>query len=115
MLVYFSFLILRASAERSLKFELDALTHRRTTLDPAKLAFLNKHHLMRMRTTESGLHAQALRALGHIKDAFPDTSAPISRSRFFPLFYIMCPFFLVARSPQWSTLRRPFSFFKAAW
>ena len=65
-----------------MQFELDALTHRRTTLDPAKLAFLNKRHLMRMRSTESGLHAQALRAQRHIKDAFPETSAQISLSCF---------------------------------
>ncbi|KAI0286655.1 hypothetical protein BGY98DRAFT_909147 [Russula aff. rugulosa BPL654] len=55
-------------------FELDALTHRRTTLDPAKLAFLNKHHLVRTRSTESGLHTLALRAQRHIKDAFPNTT-----------------------------------------
>ena len=66
----------RAPAKESLQFELDALTHRRTTLDPAKLAFLNKHHLVRTRSTESGRHALALRAQRHIKDAFPNTSAP---------------------------------------
>ena len=34
---------------------------------------INKHHLVRTRSTESGLHALALRARRHIKDAFPDT------------------------------------------
>ncbi|KAI9460137.1 glutamyl-tRNA synthetase [Lactarius psammicola] len=54
-------------------FRLDVLTHRRTILDPAKLEYLNKHHLMRTRSTESGLCALALRAQGHVKDAFPHT------------------------------------------
>ncbi|KAI0294818.1 hypothetical protein BC826DRAFT_909716 [Russula brevipes] len=55
-------------------FELDALTHRRSTLDPAKLEFLNKHHLTRVRSTETGLHALALRGQGHVKDAFPEST-----------------------------------------
>ena len=45
---------------------------------------------MRMRSTESGLHAQALRAQRHIKDAFPDTSAPISYSCFLLDFLRSC-------------------------
>lgn len=66
---------------------MDALTHRRTTLDPAKLAFLNKQHLVRARSTKSGLHAQALRAQRHIKDAFPNTSVPhLLFSHFFSWF-----------------------------
>ncbi len=69
----------------SLQFELDALTHRRTILDSSKLEFLNKHHLVRARSTEAGLHALALRSQGYIKDAFPDTSASIPH---FPLLLI---------------------------
>jgi glutamyl-tRNA synthetase len=81
-------------AEESLQFELDALTHRRTTLDPAKLAFLNKHHLVRTRSTESGLHAQALRARRHVKDAFPNTLAPyLLFSLFFSWFFTSCVYF----------------------
>lgn len=73
--------------EEALQFELDALTHRRTTLDPVKLAFLNKHHLVRTRSTESGLHALALRARRHIEDAFPNTSVPgLLLSLFFSWF-----------------------------
>jgi glutamyl-tRNA synthetase len=68
----------------SLQFELDALTHRRTTLDPVKLEYLNKHHLVRSRSTESGLRAQALRGQGYIRDAFPDTSVPIFFTWAFP-------------------------------
>ena len=90
----FGFLIPRPRelrAEESLQFELDVLTHRRATLDPAKLAFLNKHHLVRTRSTESGLHALALRARRHIKDAFPNTLVPYL---LFSLgFYVMCVYF----------------------
>ena len=50
------------------------LTHRRTILDSAKLEYLNKHHLVRTRSTESGLRALALRGQGYVKDAFPHTS-----------------------------------------
>lgn len=86
-----------------LQFELDALTHRRTILDSAKLEFLNKQHLVRARSTQAGLHALALRCQGHIKDAFPDTSAPFSHSPLF-LIYIAC--LVTARSFQWNTSRR---------
>ncbi|KAI0307462.1 hypothetical protein B0F90DRAFT_1828664 [Multifurca ochricompacta] len=55
-------------------FELDALTHRRTTLDFAKLEYLNKHHLLRTRTTGPGLDALALRGQRYIKDAFPNST-----------------------------------------
>jgi glutamyl-tRNA synthetase len=104
-------------AEESLQFELDALTHRRTTLDPAKLAFLNKHHLVRTRSTESGLHALALRARKHIMDAFPLTLVPyLLFSLFFSSWFLRHMYYtLVARSLQWSTSRRPLSLFKAAW
>ena len=70
----------------SLQFELDALTHRRTILDSPKLEFLNKHHLVRARSTEAGLHALTLRGQGYIKDAFPNTSVPIPRFTFVSLF-----------------------------
>ena len=86
-----------------LQLELDALTHRRTTLDSAKLEFLNKHHLVRARSTQAGLHALALRCQGYIKDAFPDTSAPFS---YFPSFLIYIACLVTACSPQWNTLRR---------
>ncbi|KAI0252733.1 glutamyl-tRNA synthetase [Lactifluus subvellereus] len=55
-------------------FKLDALTHRRTTLDSVKLEYLNKHHLVRARSTESGLRAQAVRGQGYVRDAFPNTT-----------------------------------------
>lgn len=86
-----------------LQFELDALTHRRTILDSAKLEFLNKHHLVRARSTQPGLHALALRCQGYIKDAFPDTSASFPYFYSF-LIYIAC--LVTARSPQWNTSRR---------
>jgi glutamyl-tRNA synthetase len=55
-------------------FRLDVLTHRRTILDSAKLEYLNKHHLVRTRSTEAGLRALALRGQGYVKDAFPHTT-----------------------------------------
>jgi len=53
---------------------LDVLTHRRTILDSAKLEYLNKHHLVRNRSSESGIQALALRGQGYVKDAFPHTT-----------------------------------------
>lgn len=103
-------------AEENLQFELDALTHRRTTLDPAKLAFLNKHHLVRTRSSESGLHALALRARRHVKDAFPNTLVPyLQLSLFFSWFLRHVYYTFVARSLQWGTSRRLLSLFKVAW
>jgi glutamyl-tRNA synthetase len=81
-------------AEEALQFELDALTHRRTTLDPVKLAFLNKHHLVRTRSTESGLHALVLRARKHIKDAFPNTLVPhLAALTFLLLVFMSCVYY----------------------
>jgi hypothetical protein len=56
------------------QLRLDVLTHRRTILDSAKLEYLNKHHLVHTRSTQSGLQALALRGQGYVKDAFPHTS-----------------------------------------
>ncbi|KAH7923759.1 glutamyl-tRNA synthetase [Leucogyrophana mollusca] len=53
------------------QFELTSLTHRRNVLDPAKLEFLNKHHLMRSWQTEEGITAHAERLHDLIKAAFP--------------------------------------------
>jgi len=53
------------------QFDLSALTHRRMVLDPAKLEFLNKHHLMRTWSTPTGLEAFAQRVQDTIKKAFP--------------------------------------------
>ncbi|KAL0950568.1 hypothetical protein HGRIS_007370 [Hohenbuehelia grisea] len=52
-------------------FDLRVLTHRSTSLDPTKLEYLNKHHLMRAWSTDAGLDAIAQRAHVSIKDAFP--------------------------------------------
>ncbi|EIN13144.1 hypothetical protein PUNSTDRAFT_57115 [Punctularia strigosozonata HHB-11173 SS5] len=54
-------------------FDLKALTHRRTVLDPAKLEILNKQHLARRWNTPDGLDELAGRAHGLIKDT-PYTS-----------------------------------------
>jgi glutamyl-tRNA synthetase len=54
-------------------FDLSSLTHRRSILDPTKLEFLNKHHLMRMWSTKEGLRSLAERVHSPIKEAFPSS------------------------------------------
>lgn len=53
------------------QFDLSSLTHRRNVLDPAKLAYLNKHHLMRSWQSEQGIAFQARRVHDVVKAAFP--------------------------------------------
>lgn len=53
------------------QFDLSSLTHRRNVLDPAKLAYLNKHHLMRSWQSEQGIAFQAKRVHDVVKAAFP--------------------------------------------
>ncbi|KAG1746908.1 hypothetical protein EDB19DRAFT_1894114 [Suillus lakei] len=53
------------------QFDLSSLTHRRNVLDPAKLAYLNKHHLMRSSQSEQGIAFQARRVHDIVKAAFP--------------------------------------------
>ncbi|KZT09062.1 glutamyl-tRNA synthetase [Laetiporus sulphureus 93-53] len=53
------------------EFDLAAITHRRTVLDPMKLEYLNKHHLMRMMSTPEGLSNLAERVHIRVKEAFP--------------------------------------------
>ena len=94
------------------QFRLDVLTHRRTILDSAKLEYLNKHHLVRTRSSESGLQALALRGQGYVKDAFPHTS--VCHFRPFGVF-LNKSHVILGRSPQSNTLRRLSLFFRAAW
>ena len=54
------------------QFDLSALTHRRMILDPSKLEYLNKNHLMEMWSQPDGLNALASRVVGSVKEAFPD-------------------------------------------
>ncbi|TFY71407.1 hypothetical protein EVG20_g1615 [Dentipellis fragilis] len=53
------------------KFDISALTQRRTILDPIKLEYMNKHHLMRLWNTPEGLQALAERIHEIVKEAFP--------------------------------------------
>ncbi|KAG6332077.1 hypothetical protein ID866_7015 [Astraeus odoratus] len=55
------------------QFDLRSLTHRRNILDPAKLEYLNKHHLMRHWQNEEATahHARRIREL--VKSAFPSS------------------------------------------
>lgn len=48
------------------------LTHRRTILDPQKLEYLNKLHLMETWSQPDGLNGLANRAIGSIEEAFPN-------------------------------------------
>jgi len=56
------------------QFDLSSLTHRRNILDPAKLAYLNKHHLLRSWQSEQGIAFQAKRVHDVVKAAFPHSS-----------------------------------------
>ncbi|KAF8324958.1 hypothetical protein F5887DRAFT_1021355 [Amanita rubescens] len=53
------------------QFDLDALTHRSTSLDPGKLEYINKHHLMQAWSSPEGLHSLAERVHELIKTVFP--------------------------------------------
>ncbi|EKM60670.1 uncharacterized protein PHACADRAFT_110265 [Phanerochaete carnosa HHB-10118-sp] len=53
------------------EFDLTALTHRRTVLDPMKLEYLNKHHLMRTMSADDGLTELAERVHDTVKAAYP--------------------------------------------
>jgi len=54
-------------------FDLSSLTHRRTILDPSKLEYLNKHHLMREWSQPGGSEILASRVQSSIKTAFPSS------------------------------------------
>lgn len=54
-----------------LQFDLSALTQRSSSLDPSKLEYLNKHHLMNTWSTPQGLESLAERAHDQIKASFP--------------------------------------------
>ena len=60
------------------QFDLDALTHRSTTLDPGKLEYINKQHLMRAWSTPEGLHNLAERVHEGIKTLFPHRSVSLT-------------------------------------
>ena len=53
------------------KFDLGSLTHRRNILDPAKLKYLNKHHLMRSVQSDQATARHARRTQEFVKSAFP--------------------------------------------
>ncbi|KAI0697163.1 glutamyl-tRNA synthetase [Cytidiella melzeri] len=54
-------------------FELTSITHRRTILDPMKLEYLNKQHLLRSISSDDGLSELAERVHPTIKQAFPSS------------------------------------------
>ncbi len=54
------------------QFDFSVITHRRTILDPTKLEYMNKHHLMQVMSTPEGLRTLAERTLPFVKEHFPD-------------------------------------------
>ncbi|KAI8983303.1 glutamyl-tRNA synthetase [Trametes punicea] len=54
-------------------FDFSVLTHRRSILDPAKLEYINKHHLMRLMSKPTGLRTLAERSLPYVKEAYPQS------------------------------------------
>lgn len=57
------------------QFDLSALTHRRTILEPSKLEVLNKRHLARKAESAAGLASLAARAHTLILVRFPEACA----------------------------------------
>ncbi|KAL0563947.1 Glutamate--tRNA ligase mitochondrial [Marasmius crinis-equi] len=55
------------------EFDLDAVTQRSSSLDPGKLEYINKHHLMRQWESAEGLRELAERVHGLVKGRFPDS------------------------------------------
>ena len=53
------------------QFDLLSITQRSTSLDPAKLEYINKHHLSQLSSTPEGLTSMAERVHEQIKEAFP--------------------------------------------
>ncbi|KAJ8090370.1 Glutamate--tRNA ligase mitochondrial [Marasmius tenuissimus] len=53
------------------EFDLDAVTQRSSSLDPAKLEYINKHHLMSQWETPEGLRRLADRIHDLVKSKFP--------------------------------------------
>ncbi|KAI0762511.1 glutamyl-tRNA synthetase [Fomes fomentarius] len=54
-------------------FDFSVLTHRRTVLDPSKLDYINKHHLMQLMSKPEGLRKLAECALSYVREAYPDS------------------------------------------
>ncbi|KAI0802992.1 glutamyl-tRNA synthetase [Irpex lacteus] len=54
-------------------FELSSITHRRTVLDPIKLEYLNKHHLLRSIASDDTLSKLAERIHPVVKAVFPSS------------------------------------------
>ncbi len=54
------------------QFDFSVLTHRRTVLDPSKLDYINKHHLMQLMSKPEGLQKLAECALPYVREVYPD-------------------------------------------
>ena len=54
------------------QFDFSAITHRRSVLDPEKLEYINKHHLMQLMQTQEGLTKLAQRTQPFVEAAYPN-------------------------------------------
>ncbi|PIL30833.1 hypothetical protein GSI_07001 [Ganoderma sinense ZZ0214-1] len=52
-------------------FDFSVVTHRRSILDPVKLEYINKHHLMQLMSSPVGLRTLAEHAQSFVKEAYP--------------------------------------------
>ncbi|EMD41465.1 hypothetical protein CERSUDRAFT_42474 [Gelatoporia subvermispora B] len=79
------------------EFELSSLTHRRTVLDPVKLQYLNKHHLMNSMTMDDSLTALAEKrsqytSTKYIKDVIIALQGRLTNLHELP---VLAPYFFV--------------------
>jgi len=58
-------------AEMIDQFDISAVTHRNTSLEASKLEYINKHHLMRVASTATGIQALAEKVHNQIRESFP--------------------------------------------
>jgi glutamyl-tRNA synthetase len=58
-------------SELTSSFDLHLLTHRRSILDPVKLEYINRRHLILLAGTTDGLESLAHRVCHDVKKAFP--------------------------------------------
>ena len=54
-----------------LQFDITAVTHRNTSLEASKLEYINKHHLMRAASSDTGIQALAEKVHDQIRENFP--------------------------------------------
>ncbi len=61
----------KGSESETSQFDLSAMTHRSSSLDPTKLEYINKRHLMQTWSNPEGLQNLAEKVHEEIKERFP--------------------------------------------